>query len=60
VEVNGAQRLLVTDVLQNIYVCVQQKKETHSGLKHLEGEYMMTEFDFEVNYPFNKNIASIQ
>jgi len=28
---------------QNIF-CVQQKKETHRGLKQLEGELMMTEF----------------
>jgi len=25
-------------VLQNISLCVQQKKETHTGLKQLEGE----------------------
>jgi len=25
-------------VLQNIFICVQQKKETHTGLKQLEGE----------------------
>jgi len=35
VEVNGAK---VPIVLQNIFLCVQQKKETHRGLKQLEGE----------------------
>jgi len=29
---------LITDILQNIFFCVQQKKETHTGLKQLEGE----------------------
>jgi len=34
-EVNGAK---VPMVLQNIFLCVQQKKETHTGLQQLEGE----------------------
>jgi len=34
-EVNGAK---VPMVLQNIFHCVQQKKETHTGLQQLEGE----------------------
>jgi len=29
---------LVPIVLQNIVLCVQQKKETHTGLQQLEGE----------------------
>jgi len=29
---------LVADILQNIFPCVQQKKEIHTGLKQLEGE----------------------
>jgi len=29
---------LVTNFLQNIFFCVQQRKETHQGLKQLEGE----------------------
>jgi len=36
-EVNGAKQL-VPIVLQNIFICVQQKKETHTGLQQLEGE----------------------
>jgi len=30
---------LVTDILQNIIVCVQQMKETQTGLEQLEGEF---------------------
>jgi len=30
---------LVPIILQNIFLCVQQKKETHTGLQQLEGEY---------------------
>jgi len=37
---------LLPIILQNIFLCVQQKKETHTGLHQLEGEYMMTEFSF--------------
>ncbi len=29
---------LVTNILQNIFFCVQQKKETHTGLARHEGE----------------------
>ncbi len=29
---------LVTDILQNIFFCVQQKKETHTGLEQVKGE----------------------
>jgi len=35
IEVNGVK---VPIVLQNILLCVQQKKETHTGLQQLEGE----------------------
>jgi len=34
-EVNGAN---VPIVLQNIFLCVHQKKEIHTGLQQLEGE----------------------
>jgi len=37
-EVNGAKQLLVPNFSQNISLCVQQKKETHTGLQQLEGE----------------------
>ncbi len=29
---------LVTHIIQNIFVCVQQKKETHTDLEQNEGE----------------------
>jgi len=34
-EQQGPINCLLTDILQNIFSCVQQKKETHTGLKHL-------------------------
>jgi len=43
-EVSGSCK--VADSLQNIFPCVPQKKEIHTGLKQLEGENMMTEFSF--------------
>jgi len=44
---------LVTVILQNIFFCVQQKKQIHSGLEKLEGEYM-TILIFGFNIPLNK------
>ncbi len=38
-EVNGTKNCLVTDILLNISLSVQQKKEIHTGLKQHEGEY---------------------
>ncbi len=29
---------LLTNILQNIFFCVQQLKETHTGLEQVEGE----------------------
>ncbi len=37
-EVNGAPNSLVTNFLQNIFLCVQQNKDIHTGLELLEGE----------------------
>jgi len=52
-EVIGAHQLLG---YQNIFFCVQQKKEIHTGLEQLEGHKIMTEFSY-----FGKNIPlSIQ
>jgi len=45
-EINGAKQPLVPIIPQNIFLCVQQKKETHTGFKQLEGDLMMTEFSF--------------
>ncbi len=38
IEVNGAQNSLVTNFLQNIFLCVRQNKDIHTGLELLEGE----------------------
>ncbi len=40
------QKQPVTNFLQNIFLCVRQNKEIHTGLELLEGEKMMTEFSF--------------
>ncbi len=40
------QNSLLTNFLQNIFLCVQQNKHIHTGLEILEGELMMTEFSF--------------
>ncbi len=37
---------LVTNILQNVFFCAQQKKYTHTGLEQLEGESIMREFSF--------------
>ncbi len=52
VEVNGAQNSLITNFLQNIFLCVQQNKHIHTGLEIL-GWVNDDEFHFWVNYPFN-------
>jgi len=36
--VGNSQWALVTDILQNILFCVQQKKEMYTCLKQLEGK----------------------
>ncbi len=45
-EVNGIKNSLVTNNLQNIFFYVPQKKESHTGLKWLDSEEIMTEFKF--------------
>ncbi len=35
-------KCLAANILQNIFFCAQQKKETPTGLKQVEGEYMIT------------------
>ncbi len=52
---NGSQWCPKTAWLQtyqNIFLCDRQNKEIHTGLELLEGDSMMTEFSFLVNYPF--------
>ncbi len=34
----AAVNCLITNILQNTFFCVQQKKGIHTGLKQLEGE----------------------
>ncbi len=46
----GTSNGLVTHIFKTLSY-VPQKKETHTGLKQLEGEQMMTEIT--VDYPFN-------
>jgi len=40
---------LVINIIQNIFFCVQQKKEIHTGLEKLEENLI---FHFWVNCPF--------
>ncbi len=47
-EVNGAQNSLITNFLQNIFLCVQNK-HIHAGLEILEAEEMLTEFVGELS-----------
>ncbi len=37
-EVNGTQNCSVSHILQNIFLCVQQNKDIHTGLELIEGE----------------------
>ncbi len=34
------------DILQNIFLYAEQKKETHTGLERHEGDWMMLKFSF--------------
>ncbi len=42
----GAANCLITNIFQNIFFCVKQKKETHTVLEQLEGEEIITIFIF--------------
>ncbi len=47
------QNSLVTNFLQNIFLCVQQNKEIHTGLElHVTTSKWWHNFHFWVNYPF--------
>jgi len=58
-EINGAK---VPIVLKNIFFCVQQKKETHKGLKQLEGEnfHFWVYPTFQLNCMKNESTAIIE
>ncbi len=47
---------LVSNILQNIFFCVQQNKEAHAGLERQENESVITDFHFGVNCPFKSNL----
>jgi len=51
---------LVTDFLQNVFFWVQQKKETHTILKQVEGSLRKwwQNFHFWVNSPFHLSLQS--
>ncbi len=34
----GTSNCLITNILQNIFFCVQQKKETHTRSEQIEGD----------------------
>ncbi len=38
VEINGNQNCLVLNTLENIFFCVQEKKQMHTGLEQHESE----------------------
>ncbi len=42
----GAGNCLITNIFQNIFFRVKQKKETHTVLEQLEGEEIITIFIF--------------
>ncbi len=50
----GTNNCSITNILQNIFFCVQHKKENHTGLERHEGWVNDDKiFIFKVNYPFN-------
>ncbi len=54
------QNCSVSLILQNIFLCVQQNKDIHTGLELLEGEVKWWHnFYFWVNYPFKYVIILI-
>jgi len=47
---------LVPIVLQNIFLCVQQKKETHTGLQQLEDFHFWVEYPFKGFFNYTQNL----
>ncbi len=60
VDVNGAQNSLVTSFLLNIYICVQQNKDIHTGLELLEGELITFTFIHLADTFIQSNLQCIQ
>jgi len=55
-EVKGAHHIFgYTNILQNIFFCVQQKKEIQIGLQKVSKCWQNSHFG--VNYPLNKYIT---
>ncbi len=52
----GAANCLITNIFQNIFFCVKQKKETHTVLEQLEGEEIITIFIFGWTIPLRMMI----
>ncbi len=42
----GAANCLITNIFQNIFFCVKQKKETHTVLEQLAGEEIIKKKSF--------------
>ncbi len=52
----GAANCLITNIFQNIFFCVKQKKETHTVLEQLEGEEIITILIFGWTIPLRMMI----
>jgi len=50
----GSINCSVPNILQIILFVFSRRTKIHTSLEKLEGEQMMTEFNFLANYPFNK------
>ncbi len=46
---------LVTNILQNIVLCVQQKKETYTGLKQQNAKAQISSVEMEYSSVAQKN-----
>ncbi len=42
----AAGKCLVNNILYDVFLCFEQKKETRTGLKRLQGKWMMPELKF--------------
>ncbi len=42
----GTNNCLVTNILQNVFFCVQQKREIHMGLERHEGKSQVRGMDY--------------
>ncbi len=56
-EVNGAPELLCFPHSSDIFLCVQQNKDIHTGWNYLRVSKWWQNFHFWVNYPFKKRFT---